>query len=65
LAERGAWTAEYWGIPLFVAEQVVNTMSMEELAKSLVHEVGHEYGFTDSEEDESQLKVFEGLCTNR
>ena len=63
---RGYWIEEpirfqYWGIPIFVAQQIVNEDEIEQLAITLVHELAHERGYT---EDEGIAEAIGRICTH-
>lgn len=61
---RGYWVEsslryQYWGYPIWLAQQIIDEDELENVARTLVHETGHEFG----EEDEQVAEWIAVLCT--
>jgi hypothetical protein len=53
---------QYDNKPIFVAEQIVNEDSYRDIAETLVHETGHEFGLTSA--DEGLAEAIGRMCTH-
>jgi hypothetical protein len=51
---------QYWGKAIYLSQSIAD--DHQSVAATLIHELGHEFGFTDSASDEAQLEFFASLC---